>query len=182
MNNIINGKVSNYGSVDGTITTNKRVSGTLSSSTDLSGNIMATILKGLSAYDVAVENGFTGTVEEWLQSLVGNGIESVNIDSQGILTIYFTDNTSYSSPISLKGSSAYEVAVENGFDGTIEEWINSLGITVDVGSVTSGSQISVVNSGDNKNAILDFTFPTNIESLSQDETVIFYCGSATEVI
>jgi hypothetical protein len=55
---------------------------------------------GESAYDVAVANGFEGTVEEWLDSLIG-------LDGDD-------------------GASAYEVAVEAGFSGSIEEWLASL--------------------------------------------------------
>lgn len=50
--------------------------------------------QGQNAYDIAVENGFEGTEEEWLKSL--------------------------------NGKSAYEIAVENGFEGTEEEWIDQL--------------------------------------------------------
>ncbi len=47
-----------------------------------------------SAYEVAKENGFSGTEQEWLNSL--------------------------------KGKSAYEIACDNGFVGTEQEWLNSL--------------------------------------------------------
>lgn len=50
--------------------------------------------RGYSAYEVAVENGFEGTEEEWL--------------------------------LSLQGKSAYEIAVELGYEGTEEQWIASL--------------------------------------------------------
>lgn len=52
---------------------------------------------GKSAYDLAVENGFTGSVTEWLASLGGRD-----------------------------GKSAYEIAVENGFRGSEKEWLLSL--------------------------------------------------------
>jgi hypothetical protein len=55
---------------------------------------------GLSAYEVAVANGFTGTEAEWLASLEGaDGAD---------------------------GPSAYEVAVAQGFTGTEAEWLASL--------------------------------------------------------
>lgn len=60
---------------------------------------------GKSAYELAVENGYQGTVEEWLASLVGNG----SIGQAGA-----------------NGKSAYEIAVENGYTGTEEEWLASL--------------------------------------------------------
>jgi aromatic ring-cleaving dioxygenase len=54
--------------------------------------------QGKSAYQLAVENGFTGTESEWLESLK-NGP---------------------------RGKSAYQVAVDNGFSGTEAQWLASL--------------------------------------------------------
>ena len=51
-------------------------------------------INGKSAYDLAVEEGFQGTLVEWLQSL--------------------------------KGESAYDLAVKQGFTGTEEEFVKSL--------------------------------------------------------
>jgi len=59
---------------------------------------------GSSAYQLAVANGFTGTLAEWLDSLVG---------PQGPA----------GSP---GGLDAYEIAVANGFSGTEVEWLESL--------------------------------------------------------
>lgn len=50
--------------------------------------------KGASTYEVALDNGFIGTEEEWLESL--------------------------------NGLSAYEVALDEGFVGSREEWLESL--------------------------------------------------------
>lgn len=58
---------------------------------------------GASAYQIALANGFEGTVVEWLESL--------------------------------KGKTAYQVAVDNGFEGTEQEWLMSLhadGITLPI--------------------------------------------------
>ncbi len=49
---------------------------------------------GLSAYELAVQSGYTGTVQQWLDSL--------------------------------KGKSAYEIAAENGYQGTEAEWSQAL--------------------------------------------------------
>lgn len=39
------------------------------------------ILRGYSAYEIAVQNGFEGTEEEWLASLVGTGMpDSIILD------------------------------------------------------------------------------------------------------
>lgn len=60
--------------------------------------LTACVSTGKSAYDIAVKNGYTGTEEEWLESLQGD-------------TIY-TD-------------SAYDLAVKYGFSGTEEEWLKA---------------------------------------------------------
>ena len=52
---------------------------------------------GKSAYELAQDNGYTGSISEWLLSLVGND-----------------------------GLSAYELAQANGFGGSLSEWLDSL--------------------------------------------------------
>lgn len=52
------------------------------------------VKNGLSAYELAVENGYNGSVQEWLTSL--------------------------------DGKSAYDIAVENGYSGSEKEWAKSL--------------------------------------------------------
>ena len=69
---------------------------------------------GLSAYQVAVANGFVGTEPEWLNSLVGDDGLPGNDGAPGI--------------------SAYQVAVNNGFVGDEAAWLLSLkGATGDDG-------------------------------------------------
>ena len=64
---------------------------------------------GLSAYELAVQNGFTGTLAEWLKSLKGaDGINGTN-GKDG-----------------KNGLSAYEIALKNGFVGTESEWLDAL--------------------------------------------------------
>ena len=58
---------------------------------------------GKSAYECAVECGFVGTEEEWLESLKG--------------------------PQGIPGKNAYELAVEAGYPGTIEDWFAEFGDT-----------------------------------------------------
>lgn len=64
---------------------------------------------GLSAYEVAVAEGFVGTEQEWLASLQG---------APGVDGIDGTNGTN--------GLSAYEIAVADGFVGTEQEWLASL--------------------------------------------------------
>lgn len=61
---------------------------------------------GASAYQLAVAEGFVGSMQDFLDSLVG---EPGQNGSDG-------DD----------GASAYQVAVDNGFEGTEEEWLESL--------------------------------------------------------
>lgn len=63
------------------------------------------------------------------------------------------------------GESAYEIAVNNGFEGTEEEWLESLrgsGPSFEIGTVTTvGSEESaeVTNGGTDKDIILNFEIP-----------------------
>ena len=69
---------------------------------------------GLSAYEIAVKNGFVGTEQQWLASLHGqdghDGSDGIGINGQD----------------GQNGLSAYEIAVNHGFIGTEEEWLESL--------------------------------------------------------
>lgn len=68
--------------------------------------------------------------------------------------------------IGVDGLSAYEVAVDNGFVGTEEQWLAYLrqgpSGTLDVGVVTTGTpgtNVIVTNTGTDIAAVLDFTIP-----------------------
>ena len=61
-------------------------------------------LRGLSAYEIAVKHGYTGTEEEWIKSLTPKG----GVGGGG------------------NGKSAYELAVQEGYQGTLQEWLKSL--------------------------------------------------------
>lgn len=91
---------------------------------------------GLSAYELAVRNGFTGTLTEWLESLKGadgkdgtngvdgkDGADGVN-GKDGADGVDGRDGTN---GIDGKdGLSAYEIALKNGFVGTESEWLEFL--------------------------------------------------------
>lgn len=83
---------------------------------------------GDSAYQVALNNGFTGSEAEWLDSLKG---EQGERGEQGVPGEPGTGSTEPGPPgedgvDGVDGRSAYEVAIENGFEGTEEEWLASL--------------------------------------------------------
>ena len=104
---------------------------------------------GKSAYEIAVENGFVGTEEEWLESLIGppgpqgpQGIQGI----QGEPGLPGADGAD-----GADGLSAYEIAVNNGFVGTEAEWLESLKASVeffDEGiSLGTASELDFVGSG-----------------------------------
>lgn len=99
---------------------------------------------GKSAFEIAVEHGFAGTETEWLKSLRGtdgkdglpgkdgeNGVDGKN----GTNGINGSD-----------GKSAYIIAVEHGFTGTEDDWLQSLkgadGITPDMSSYATKTDIA----------------------------------------
>lgn len=79
-------------------------------------------LQGASAYDIAVKNGFVGTEQEWLASLKGEKGDTGATGEKG------EDGRDGEQVVAetIQGKSAYEIAVENGFSGTTEEWLASL--------------------------------------------------------
>ena len=83
---------------------------------------LAVDVSGLSAYDVAVANGFVGTEAAWLASLKGERGSRGEKGEPGIQGEQGVQGE--------PGASAYEVAVNNGYEGTEEEWLSTLGIDV----------------------------------------------------
>ncbi|MFI0736404.1 phage tail protein [Streptomyces sp. NPDC021225] len=66
-------------------------------------------VQGESAYEVAVADGYTGTVTQWLASLVGPAGPKGDTGPQGP-----------------EGDDAYEVAVAGGYTGSRAQWLASL--------------------------------------------------------
>ena len=150
---------------------------------------------GLTAYEIAQNAGFSGTEAEWLTSL--NGVDGINgVDGTGFTGGSYDSNTgviTFTSDDGLgfttndlrgtdgtngtngvDGDSAYQIAVNNGFVGTEQEWLTSLegtdGIngsdgqsaTIVVESTTTGepgTNATVVNAGTSLAASLRFTIP-----------------------
>lgn len=73
---------------------------------------------GQSAYELAVQNGFSGTLSQWLTSLIG---PKGDTGTAGINGVNGTNGTN-----GVDGKSAYELAVQNGFVGTEQQWLTSL--------------------------------------------------------
>ena len=106
---------------------------------------------GLSAYQVAVDNGFTGSEYEWLESLKGqdgeDGQDGRSFDYESLTPeqkeeikgekgdkgdpLTWSDLTQthideLRGDTGLTGKSAYELALEMGFVGSLEEFLESL--------------------------------------------------------
>ena len=102
---------------------------------------------GKSAYEIAVEHGFVGTETEWLESLKGvDGKDGVN-GKDGCDGRNGADGLPGRDGID--GKSAYIIAVEHGFTGTENEWLQSLkgadgkdGITPDMSNYATKADIA----------------------------------------
>ena len=105
---------------------------------------------GKSAYEIAVEHGFVGTEAEWLESLKGvdgkNGVDGLpgKDGKNGADGLSGRDGINGSD-----GKSAYIIAVEHGFSGTENEWLQSLkgddgkdGITPDMSDYATKADIA----------------------------------------
>lgn len=88
----------------------------------LSGVILLASCAGKSAYDVAVENGFTGTEAEWLDSLQGPTGKNGKDGKEGK-----EGPAGYDGLDAMNGLNEYEMAQQQiGFNKTVTEWLESL--------------------------------------------------------
>lgn len=86
---------------------------------------------GKSAYQLALDHGFKGSEEEWLESLNGEDGKDGQDGKDGT-----------------NGKSAYEIALANGFEGTEAEWLASLGDSIILTSPSGAKyQLAVDDSG-----------------------------------
>ena len=89
---------------------------------------------GKSAYQLALDNGYTGSLSEWLESLIGdNGQNGKSAYELAVEKGYKGSKEEWLDSLIGKpgingqnGKSAYELAVENGFKGTLTDWLLSL--------------------------------------------------------
>lgn len=78
---------------------------------------------GKSAYQIAVLNGYVGTEEKWLESLIGSSAYLTATLEGGFKG---TKKEWIASLRGQSGISAYDVAVANGYKGSEKEWLESL--------------------------------------------------------
>lgn len=116
---------------------------------------------GKSAYEIAVENGFDGTEEEWLASLKGSDGQNGQDGEDGFSPTVAENNDNseslYKLDISTKNSTF-----------TTPNLIGKEGkaATISIGNVTtgnSGTNASVINTGTENAAILNFVIPTGLK-------------------
>ena len=142
---------------------------------------------GKSAYEIAVDNGYTGTEAEWLASLIGAngidgtngtngtdgvGIDNINVDTDGKLTVTLTNGNTVDLGVikgekgedgingtnGADGKSAYDIAKENGYTGTVTEWLTSInGTDGEDGRGVSGVEINTAGE-----LVLTFTDSTSV--------------------
>ncbi len=76
------------------LNSDETISGSLNQTQKIHGSLYVPT-NGLSAYQLAVLNGYDGTVEEWLDSLYGtiNGINNLEIISGKNITLETVGNT-----------------------------------------------------------------------------------------
>lgn len=132
--------------------------------------------QGKSAYEIAVENGFSGTQSEWLEALKGDSAYEIyknNVEAEE--TILNKEEWLNS----LYGKSAYEIAVNHGFEGTEEEWLESLKGEPGSGSGSGSGEeniIEQINLNGTKLEPIDKTVEINLKTLKftdglQDQTL-----------
>ena len=101
---------------------------------------------GKSAYEIWLEEGHEGTVEDFLESLVGEAGASayeiwLAVGHEGSIVDFLID---------IQGDSAYDVWIKAGHEGTVEDFLNSLvgksayQIWIDLGH--EGSEEDFINS------------------------------------
>jgi hypothetical protein len=131
---------------------------------------------GLSAYEIAVLNGYTGTQQQWLSTAIvgpqgpqgpqgiagtngSNGVDGANGPQgpqgiqgpQGVAGINGINGTN--------GLSAYEIAVQNGYIGTEQQWLTTAIVGPQGPAGTQGEQgvagINGTNGIDGKNTLIN---------------------------
>lgn len=166
---------------------------------------------GKSAYELAKDYGYKGTIEEWLESLKGtNGTNGTNgVDGKQIelstntthIVWKYTEDSEWNNLVSLEllkgattsitgaaGKSAYEIAVDLGYKGTVNEWIESLKgqnghtpvITIKEGYwYVDGVSTNVKAEGKDGNGILNFELSKQ-DGLKDTYTITFTDNTTKE--
>lgn len=96
-------------------------------------------IHGKSAYEIAVMNGFNGTEEEWLDSLIADAVKQANIETQMHVAQVMNSQSNYAIPVCIHDLSgnisdvSYDLEIDtriemcdDEFQGSSEEHIISI--------------------------------------------------------
>ena len=72
------GSLNKQSSLSGTLSLHNYLSGSLVNVRNMNGTLSNLILRGFSAYQIAVKNGVEGSESEWIDSLKGGQIQLKN--------------------------------------------------------------------------------------------------------
>ena len=127
---------------------------------EIKGSIATGILKGRSAYEIAVDNGFVGTEEEWLESLKGEKGDKGDKGDQGIQGEKGDKGDRGEQGVQgEKGDKGDKGDTgEAGQNG--EKGETGRAATIHVGDVVAGTEASVINRGSENYAVFDFVLPS----------------------
>ena len=114
------------------LNTVKQLNGSLNGVQQIHGNLNSDVKNGLSAYQIARINGFTGTEKEWLLSLKGkdatiNGLSTIEIIEGNNITIEQNDNK-----LKINGSDLTNYALKTEIPDNISDLNNDVGYLTDI--------------------------------------------------
>lgn len=96
---VIQGKMSYVGELNGKLSKPDRLTGVISEEKRFSGSLSNQILRGYSVYDLAVLNGFDGTLDDFIDSLHGKSVDVEIVDSEnGFFLKFINSNGELISP------------------------------------------------------------------------------------
>ena len=102
---------------------------------NLTGTLDGQKLRGYSSYDIACEQGFVGTKDDWLKSLRGergyegprgNGIQDAYLNVNGTLSIMYTNGDTYTTSRSIVPLKGTDYFTKDDIDQIVEEVIKRL--------------------------------------------------------
>ena len=119
---------------------------------------------GLSAYDVAVANGFDGTKTDWLLAIKG---EKGDVGPEG--------------PEGKEGKSTYELSVDYGYSGSEREWLTGIVNDTELMSNLNEDLLSIgeAANGDENTTVVTRTgetYPSAKKAISDGITTLFENG------
>lgn len=129
----------------------------------------------ISAYSLACKRGFVGSVDDWLKSLKGDkGDTGKSAYQYAVEAGYQGTEEQFSERQGQTGKSAYEFAVEGGYQGTREEFSRKLAqelLEVSVGSSKPEHKPVIWLNNAGKDAVIS-------EEYLKTETVLLYIDGA----